>query len=172
MKGAATLIEGVVIISITIVSSLIVISFLLSLSKQTTSDTSAYSRQIMSCSQASFYIENVSFDTSGDCTSGTNHTINITLRNNGNTKLFVEGFNIETNNGSIIRFEFNRSIDSGSSVSVSSVSDIPCTDILIQNGTGYVSLVNKIHVASSTCPVYRALDSEYFSILNANPLNW
>jgi len=143
-KGISLLISSVLLVMIAIVAALIVGSFMSTTATTSSETVENQTKQRLECSYAGLYIVNATYDCNSDCAAGTNHTINVTVKNSGQVKLSVEHIYIQNTSGHVFSFGCARNISTGERVTLTNTSDSACTGI---NGS-----ISKIYITSTNCP--------------------
>ena len=152
MKGVSALLSTVLLIAIVVGVSLIISQWSSTLSKSQASDISNRTSERLSCQFASLYVKNVTFFCNNDCSSGTRHTINVSVVNSGKRNVEISSFALRNTTGNLTVFNLNdtKSIQAGSSVLA--------LNVTFDNCSPYNNTIDRVIVSSLNCPA-NAYDS-------------
>lgn len=128
-KGISPLISTAILILMAVVLSAIVASWLSPLIKTTTSEVENKTKEKLQCEHASFFINSISYNCSGDCSANVNHTLKLNLKNNGGVKLSVLGIFIRNTTGYVFSFPPNETILGMGSKDFINISKTSCNGI-------------------------------------------
>lgn len=167
-KGVSNLVAGVLATAITIVVSFTVASFVLSSSSSLSKNISLQDQTSLGCDYFNFFIKEAYFDANGDCTEGVNHSINITMKNTGMTKVRVSNMVLESSNGKTLNYYIGQNISPGETRTFSSVSQESCVGFINQETTGFQNLVARIYAGSDSCPGTDRIGKEFIMFSGVN----
>lgn len=172
-KGISPLISVVLLVAITLTATIIVGTFLMSLSTNASSTIKNQTEERLSCTFADFYIINATYDMNLDCTEGRKHTINLTVKNNGQVSLSFKSFSIEDDSGNVYQFGTQASLAPGEIKVLTNVSysHTPCLALIEQKNTsaGYETHIKNIYLSPYNCPNVRdRIDEDFVTVVNAN----
>lgn len=168
MKGASELVAGAIMIVIAVTVSSVIGTFLMSSARQASTNITETAEQQVKCKYSDFMVRTASFDPGGDCTSGVNHTLQMTIKNTGKVKMNIGNVYVETSDGKLVNFAINQNISAGDTKTFYATSEAECVSFLGQTLTGYTGRIAAIRISSETCPAADVVPKEYITFANAN----
>lgn len=154
MKGVSPLIAAVLLVMITVAVSLLLSGWLSSTSSDEASRIKNQTITQLQCQYADIYIKNATYDCGGNCTTGTQHTLTVTIVNSGKKSLTFDTLYIRNTTGIVTLLALNetKTIKVSDALTVTNTTRATCTGI---NGS-----IEIVEVSSIECPAtaYDSLD--------------
>jgi len=127
-KGISPFIAATLLIAIGVVTAVIVSSWVIQISSESTSTIVNRTQQQLACQYASMYVSNVTWDCNTNCFTGVPYKINATIENTGSTRLNVYNLFISLIDGTSYRID-----SSGTTINTGSVKTKDFNDILVRS---------------------------------------
>ena len=126
--------------------------WMLDFSKDTSDDISGKSKNELNCAYSDFFIKTVKLDCNNDCSSGKNHNLNITIKNNGRINVNVTTVYVVNSSGGLYGFDLglSSSLVAGQTITASLNFSESCF------GFNSSKSIDKIYVNSVNCPKARS----------------
>lgn len=145
MKGVDPILAGVLMILLSIVIAVMISGWLSTTTQQTGTTIKNQTKEQLNCNFANFYIRNVTYNCSDNCSAGVSHNLTIELVNSGSIAIDVDEINIQNTTGSVFIFNINRTTFSAGDIKyLTNVSTTAC------NGTNHT--IEYVIVSSMACP--------------------
>jgi hypothetical protein len=146
MKGVSTLLSAVFLILMTVVIAAFVSGWLTNLSTEQSGEIKNKTTERLGCQFSDMYIVNATYNCNGNCSAGTQHTLELYISNSGKKLLYFERAVIQNTTGSVFSLDFNatKSLSVGETLLVRNYTTETCNGI---NNT-----IDKIIVSSMNCP--------------------
>jgi len=146
MRGISTLFSLVLVIAIGVALSIIVANWLTTTFQKESEDIRSTAQTKLDCQFADLYIRNITYNCNSDCTTAANHTLTITIVNSGKRKINIRDVFFLDRNGTLTVFELNGSQE------LNATDVVTYTNRSTTSCTGFRNYVDKVIVASTTCP--------------------
>ncbi len=145
-RGISAFLSAAMLILMVVVVSTIVSGWLNTLSRTETEKIRNTTTEQLGCQFADLYIKNATYNCSGNCASGTNHNITITVSNNGKKSVNITTVVVRNTTGTSFSYDIGavKTINVGEDATVSNVSTTTCT--------GINSSIEFVFITSVNCP--------------------
>jgi len=148
------------LVLIAVIASVLVGTWSIEISKGHGESIKNQTSEALACKYASIYILNATFNCSSNCNAGINHSLNVTIKNNGQAGLtFNKLYALDMNNS---LFEFplpnNITVGVGNVVSLFGVSNTSCSTL---NNS-----ISKVKAVSINCATYGYDETETINYVN------
>lgn len=143
-KGISPMLSAVLLIVIAVAASVVVSSWVSSISEEQASNIQNTTQTKLGCQFADMFIKNVTYNCNNDCSAGTAHNTTLFITNSGKKTLRINNIAIQNTTGSIFSLVTNEDIAVGDTIRVSNVSSETCN--------GINNSIEDVIVTSPTCP--------------------
>lgn len=145
-KGISHFLSAALLVMMVVVISTIVAGWVNTLSRSQTATIRNTTTEQLNCQFADLYIRNATYNCSGNCSSGNNHNVTVSVTNNGKRAVNITTVVVRNDTGSTYSYDLGSvyTINTGTTVTVSNVSTTTCTGI---NNT-----IEFIEIVSVNCP--------------------
>lgn len=154
MKGISPLIAAVLLVAITVGISTLLASWLSTTSSDTATKLRNNTNVQLQCQYADIYVKNATYNCGGNCTTGTQHTSEITVVNSGKKTLSIDRFFLRNTSGDVTQLLLNetRTLNVGDALTVSNTTRATCS--------GINNSIELVTLSSMECPstAYDSLD--------------
>lgn len=146
MKGISPLIASVLLIVITVAASTVLSGWLSTTTTTQTREIQNNTKTQLQCQYADLYVKNANYTCNNDCTTGTLHTMTLTVVNSGKKTLAIDSIYVGNTTGVVTALALNetKTLNVGDSVVVSNTTRATCFGI---NGS-----IELITINSLNCP--------------------
>lgn len=146
MKGISAFISVVLLVVIVVAVATIVSGWFSTLATSQTETIENTTKTRLSCQFADMYIINATYNCTGNCSAGNDHTLKVGIKNSGKRELKFDKLVVKNTTGDIFSYDLSstNNLSIGNSVTLTNVSTTTCAGI---NNT-----IESVIASSTNCP--------------------